>query len=295
MKFSLLFSSAIFATSIFAAPVDVEIGTTSKHSSKAHSPKVHSPEIHSTKVQSRLQSHPLIPETEASPDATGVQYSTNWAGAVLTAPPAGSTFNAISGTFTVPKPSVPSGKTGTYSGAAWIGIDGDTYSKAILQAGVQWSVDNSGGSPSYSVSAWHEWFPAPSINFGAMAVKVGDEISLSITSQSKSKGPIVMKNISSGQSLMISQKALPWSHSPTLTLSHSRMLLLELRLERPCHRRDLPSLISRKDLPSLPLLALLAIPLLSATPKWVTMDGMATRHIHFGRRFGFGFGYDGRL
>ncbi|MCJ1355486.1 MAG: hypothetical protein MMC33_005478 [Icmadophila ericetorum] len=201
MKFSLLFSSAIFATSIFAAPVDVEIGTTSKHSSKTHSPKVHSPEIHSTKVQSRLQSHPLIPETEASPDATGVQYSTNWAGAVLTAPPAGSTFNAISGTFTVPKPSVPSGKTGTYSGAAWIGIDGDTYSKAILQAGVQWSVDNSGGSPSYSVSAWHEWFPAPSINFGAMAVKVGDEISLSITSQSKSKGTIVIKNISSGQSI----------------------------------------------------------------------------------------------
>ena len=177
MKLSLLLSSAIFAASIIAAPL-AEVQATST-----------------------LQSHPLLPDTEVSPDAAGVQYSSNWAGAVLTAPPAGSTFNAVSGTFTIPKATTPNGQGGSFSGAAWVGIDGDTYGKAILQAGIQWTVTNSGGGLSYQVSAWHEWYPAPSFNFGALAVHVGDVINISITSSSNRQGTVVIHNQSTGQSV----------------------------------------------------------------------------------------------
>lgn len=47
---------------------------------------------------------------------TMVSYSSNWSGAVLI----GTGYTGVSGTFTVPTPS------STGSGAAWVGIDGDT-------------------------------------------------------------------------------------------------------------------------------------------------------------------------
>jgi hypothetical protein len=73
-----------------------------------------------------------------------VQYSNNWAGAVLTAPPSGQTFNAVSGQFTVPTASAPSGESGTYSTSIWVGIDGDTYGNAILQSGIDVTVNPDG-------------------------------------------------------------------------------------------------------------------------------------------------------
>lgn len=84
-------------------------------------------------------SHPLIPSsvnTEnllESTNATHVEYSSNWAGAILTSPPSGQTFNSVSAQFTVPTPSAPSSGSGSWSASAWVGIDGDTYQDAILQ------------------------------------------------------------------------------------------------------------------------------------------------------------------
>lgn len=57
------------------------------------------------------------------------------------------TYTAVTGTFVVPTPSAPSGGSGTYSAAAWVGIDGDTCDNAILQTGVDFTVD--GGEVSY--------------------------------------------------------------------------------------------------------------------------------------------------
>jgi hypothetical protein len=50
----------------------------------------------------------------------------------------------VTGTFTVPNPTVPpGGNSGTaYSGTAWVGIDGDTCQQAILQSGVDWTIQN---------------------------------------------------------------------------------------------------------------------------------------------------------
>ncbi len=153
-----------------------------------------------------LGSHPLIPSTtsggqtnglEEETNTTPVTYSSNWAGAVLTAPPAGTTFSAAYGTFTVPTPS------GAGSAAAWVGIDGDTYQSAILQAGVDFTVTN--GRVSYD--AWYEWYPAYSYDFSGITISAGNVITVSIVSSSSSRGTVTITNVSTGKSVSKSLSA----------------------------------------------------------------------------------------
>lgn len=77
------------------------------------------------------------------PNSSHVQYSGNWAGAVLV----GTGYTSVTGTFTVPTPTTDG------SGSAWVGIDGDTCGTAILQTGVDWT--KSGSKITYD--AWYEW------------------------------------------------------------------------------------------------------------------------------------------
>lgn len=81
------------------------------------------------------------------------EYSTNWAGAVLI----GTGYNSVTGTVTVPKPSIPSGGSSrtTYYASAWVGLDGDTCETAILQTGIDVGVKGT----SYIYEAWYEWYP----------------------------------------------------------------------------------------------------------------------------------------
>jgi hypothetical protein len=51
------------------------------------------------------------------------------------------TFTAVTGKFTVPTPKKPSGSSGTHAASAWVGIDGDTCETAILQTGVDFTID----------------------------------------------------------------------------------------------------------------------------------------------------------
>jgi len=104
---------------------------------------------------------------------TDVQYSENWSGAAITSPPSGQTFNAVSGKITVPVPSIPSGvdaTDGEYSASAWVGIDGNTYSTAILQTGVDFTVTTSG---EVSFDAWYEWYPDYAYDFD-LTISAGD-------------------------------------------------------------------------------------------------------------------------
>ena len=159
-----------------------------------------------------LKSQPLIPYTGplgsgSVPDSANVQYSDNWSGAVLTAPPAGQTFNAVSGTFTVPNVSPPSGAgSGSWSSSAWVGIDGDTYGNAILQTGIDFTVTKSGGSTSQSFQAWYEWYPNNAYNF-AMDVSAGDVMAISVHSTSASAGTVTIENVSTGASVSKALKA----------------------------------------------------------------------------------------
>lgn len=141
--------------------------------------------------RSRTQGNPLSrvspgPSTEASND-TFVSYSSNWAGAVLI----GTGYKSVTGTFTVPTPST------TGSGAAWVGIDGDTCGTAILQTGIDWT--KSGSSVTYD--AWYEWYPDYSYDFSGITLAAGNTIKVTVTASSLTGGTATVSNLSTGKTV----------------------------------------------------------------------------------------------
>ncbi|MCJ1475770.1 hypothetical protein MMC13_004434 [Lambiella insularis] len=155
------------------------------------------------------KSGPLIPyvgEDNGIANASHVAYSNNWAGAVITSPPAGQTFNAVSAQVTVPTVTKPPGATsnGPWSAAAWVGIDGDTAGNSILQTGIDFTVSASGA---HSFDAWYEWYPNVSFDFGNFPIAAGDVISMSVVASSSSAGTVTLENVSSGKSVSKALKA----------------------------------------------------------------------------------------
>ncbi|KAH7390400.1 concanavalin A-like lectin/glucanase domain-containing protein [Cadophora sp. MPI-SDFR-AT-0126] len=118
---------------------------------------------------------------------TEVEYSSNWAGAVLI----GTGYTSVTGTFTVPSP------TTAGSGSAWVGIDGDTCGTAILQTGVDWT--RSGSKITYD--AWYEWYPDYAYDFSGITISAGDVITVTVTASSKTAGTAVVKNTTTGPSI----------------------------------------------------------------------------------------------
>lgn len=141
-------------------------------------------------------------------EENGVQYSSNWAGAVLV----GSGYNKVTAEFVVPEPSVPSGSSGysygygyygsggssQYCASAWVGIDGDTCTTAILQTGVDFCVTSSG---SVSYSAWYEWYPNYAYDFSGISISTGDTIRVTVDASSLTSGTATLENLSSGQTV----------------------------------------------------------------------------------------------
>ncbi|KAJ5481167.1 Aspergillopepsin-2 [Penicillium diatomitis] len=133
-----------------------------------------------------------------------VQYSKNWAGVVREQPPAASaTYTQVSATFTVPLPTATDYSGDIQAASAWVGIDGDTYTNAILQTGVDAYV-NSNGERAYD--AWYEWYPNAAENF-AIDLTAGDVIVATVKSTSPSKGVAIIENKSTGQSVTKSMSA----------------------------------------------------------------------------------------
>lgn len=137
-----------------------------------------------------------------SGNSTNVEYSSNWSGAVLTSPPSGATFTAVSAQFVVPTPKAVNGRSG--SSSAWVGIDGDTYQNAILQTGIDFSVQSNGDA---SFDAWYEWYPDYAYDFSGISISAGDTISLSVVSSSNSAGTATIENLSNGQKVTTSVTA----------------------------------------------------------------------------------------
>ncbi|EIW81881.1 hypothetical protein CONPUDRAFT_55157 [Coniophora puteana RWD-64-598 SS2] len=117
------------------------------------------------------------------------EYSENWAGAVYDS--ADGTYTAVTGTFTVPTPS------GDGAASAWVGIDGDTCSNAILQTGVDFTVSD--GDVSYD--AWYEWYPDYAYDFSGISFSAGDVVKLTVTASSTTSGTAVIENTTTGQTV----------------------------------------------------------------------------------------------
>lgn len=81
-------------------------------------------------------------------------------------------------------------------------MDGDTYSAAILQAGVDFTATtNDDDSTSTSYDAWYEWYPDYAYDFNSFSFTAGDEISVSITASSSSAGKVVLENFTTGKTV----------------------------------------------------------------------------------------------
>ncbi|KAI1845560.1 hypothetical protein JX265_011670 [Neoarthrinium moseri] len=142
---------------------------------------------------------PDIDDTTTSLDVANgtshVSYSTNWAGAVMI----GTGYTTVTGTFTVPTPKVPSGGSAakTYSASAWVGIDGDTCSSAILQTGIDFNIKGS----KVTYDAWYEWYPQVAHDFTGITMEAGHKITVTVTASSKKTGTAVIKNETTGKSV----------------------------------------------------------------------------------------------
>lgn len=114
-------------------------------------------------------------------NGTADAESTNWAGAAITT----SGVTEVTGTFTVPKPSVPSGGSSRneYCGAAWVGIDG--YSDAdLIQTGVLWCIEDG----EFLYEAWYEYLPASLIEYSGISVTAGSVVTVTATKTGTNSG-----------------------------------------------------------------------------------------------------------
>jgi len=183
MKFSTaLFSNALFAYAVLAAP---------------RASTIESRAARRAAGLMRQGKPMMIDGANDSPSSetnnTEVSYSTNWSGAVISS--STGTFTEAYGTFTVPTPSAGSGSSRSYSASAWVGIDGDTCSSAILQSGVDFTYK----SGAVSFDSWYEWYPDNAYDFTSFAVSAGDSIKVSIVTSSAKAGTVTLDNLTTGK------------------------------------------------------------------------------------------------
>ncbi|KAF3767008.1 acid proteinase [Cryphonectria parasitica EP155] len=131
-----------------------------------------------------------IDAAESRNDTTNVEYSSNWAGAVLI----GSGYKSVTGTFVVPTPKSPGSGNTEYAASAWVGIDGDTAQNSILQTGVDFYVEGS----SVAYDAWYEWYPDYAYDFSGISISAGDTIKVTVTATTTTSGTAVVENVTKG-------------------------------------------------------------------------------------------------
>jgi hypothetical protein len=152
---------------------------------------------------SRLRRHPSPASftnntgADTTAETIGTYTFPTWSGAFLDT----TDVTSVTGTFTVPTPSLPDGgdSSTAYCGCAWVGIDGVTNfcSGGLMQAGVNWCIED--GVPSYS--AWYEWWPAEAQQtYDDISVTAGDQITVTIDATSTTGGTATLENLSNGQS-----------------------------------------------------------------------------------------------
>ncbi|KUJ06940.1 uncharacterized protein LY89DRAFT_712271 [Mollisia scopiformis] len=194
MKFSVsLLSSVLLATTALSAPHTKNAGLSRRLQRRART-------IRDSGNRAKDSSTKTEASQAASSSSSSIEYSENWSGLAYTSPPSGETFNAVSGKFTVPTPSIPSGvdsTDGEYSASAWVGIDGNTYSTAILQTGVDFTVSTSG---EVSYDAWYEWYPDYAYDFD-LTISAGDVIAMYVNATTTTSGSATIENLTTGKTV----------------------------------------------------------------------------------------------
>jgi hypothetical protein len=100
---------------------------------------------------------------------------------------------------------IPYGPDEPLAAAFWAGIDGDSDSSGILQAGVTAVVDPSGffGGRDISFHVWTEWFPAKPCYVSNFPVSSGDWLLIMVSADQPDAGNAFFHNLTTGQATSI--------------------------------------------------------------------------------------------
>lgn len=173
MKFSI--AVAALAAAVSAAPQQLRQRSVDERAGSGH--RVHRVNKANQKIESATLSH------GGSNNARG-GYSSNWAGAVKRS----TGITRVAGTITVPKV----GSDGGHSGAAWVGIDGDSdCGRALLQTGIDFFNDG-------TFDAWWEWIPDNVNFFDNFTIAEGDQIFMEVDASSTTTGVATLENLTNG-------------------------------------------------------------------------------------------------
>ncbi|KAG8872276.1 hypothetical protein FRB97_007808 [Tulasnella sp. 331] len=116
---------------------------------------------------------------------------------------------------------IPKARAGQSSGvvSAWVGIDGDTCGNAILQTGVDFTINQrcrvvrrlvAHMSPSRITASdclpprttWYESLPAFEFDFTGIPIKAGDSIATTVNATSPTSGTAVIRNNTTGEMVL---------------------------------------------------------------------------------------------
>lgn len=192
MKFSAVASSLLLSSAALAAPLAENTLTRRNGFSETAHLRTHLNQRVETAGNLKAATGENI---TASTAASAVTYSSNWGGAVLI----GSGYTEVTGTFVVPNISTPSGGSAdsSYCAAAWVGIDGDTCSSAILQTGINICIEDG----KITNTAFYEWYPASQEYWSDITINTGDTITATVSASSTSSGTATITNRSNGQTV----------------------------------------------------------------------------------------------
>ncbi|KAL1836321.1 hypothetical protein VTJ49DRAFT_5305 [Mycothermus thermophilus] len=133
--------------------------------------------------------------------------SANWCGSVNTTPSINQ-IGVVHGIYQHPSCSIRPGVT-TYpqAAAAWVGIDGDSYTSALLQSGTVCVIDNSTGV--VRNEAWWQWVPAAAYTITSLTINAGDWIEVTINTTSTTSGEVTITNLNTATAYHVSINSGP--------------------------------------------------------------------------------------
>lgn len=183
---------------LWTASAMVTVGMVAVMATPAMAAGRHTSYTHPNIVIKNLPRVALNPGTQTahgkSPLTTNYGWSaSNWSGYAIT----GSTYNQMSGQWTVPSVKASSGNT--YS-SSWIGIDGFNNSN-LIQTGTEQDYVN--GHAQYD--AWWEILPAAETVIPSMVVEPGDKMSASIQNQGGGQWKITLTDVTENETFSTTQ------------------------------------------------------------------------------------------
>jgi len=132
--------------------------------------------------------------------------SNNWCGSVNTTPSTNQ-IKVAHGSFQHPTCTIRSGATYPQAAANWVGIDGDSYTSALLQAGTVCKISSSSGV--VTNQAWWQWVPSAAFTITTMPVAADDWFEVTLNTTSTTAAEITLSNLSQGQTYSINIQSGP--------------------------------------------------------------------------------------